>query len=283
MTQFDTVYNKYIQRISEDMPVNLEPGIGAGAGERAPATFTDTANYKITPELVASVIDSVIDYLQTRNNYSPLPYKDFQKMVMADKIVALTPLNPTKAVYAARVVYNAMKDAGFITDEKSGGKKGTALISEPTEEEVEEVADTATDEVVAEIEKPEREKITIDDDEITTFFKSADFPVEDVTPEEEEALYPAWSSIPDDKDIEWTELCKLVGMSTATKLKDIQAILPSDSVGKEEEGTPFIEDEDNIDDEDLTDTDRVISRSEVEKEISPNFRFSGSPYRDIND
>lgn len=283
MTQFDTVYNKYIQRISEDMPVNLEPGIGAGAGERAPATFTDTANYKITPEQVASVIDSVIDYLQTRNNYSPLPYKDFQKMVMADKIVALTPLNPTKAVYAARVVYNAMKDAGFITDEKSGSKKGTALISEPTEEEVEEVADTATDEVVAEIEKPEREKITLDDDEITTFFKSADFPVEDVTPEEEEALYPAWSLIPDDKDIEWADLCKLVGMSTATKLKDIQAILPSDSVSKEEEGTPFIEDEDQIDDEDLTDTDRVISRGEVERELSPNFRFSSSPYRDMND
>jgi hypothetical protein len=284
MTQFDTIYNKYIQRISEDMPINLEPGIGVGAGERAPATFTDTANYKITPQQVASVIDSVIDYLQTRNNYSPLPYKDFQKMVIADKIVAHTSLNPTKAVYAARVVYNAMKDAGFITDEKSGGKKGTALISEPTEEEVEEVADTATDEVVAEIEKPEKEKITIDDDEITTFFKSADFPVEDVTPEEEGALYPAWNSLPDDKDIEWTDLCKLVGMSTATKLKNIQAILPSDSTSKEEEeGTPFIEDEDQIDDEDLTDTDRVISRGEVERELSPNFRFSGSPYRDMND
>lgn len=283
MTQFDTIYSKHIQRISEDMPINLELGVVPGASERAPATFTDTANYKITPEQVVRVIDSVIDYLQTRNNYSPLPYKDFQKMVIADKIVGFTSLNSTKAVYAARVVYNAMKDAGFITDERSSSRKGVALLDEPTEEEVEEVADAATDEVVAGIVAPEREKIVIDDDEVTTFFKSVDFPVENVTAEEEETLYPAWNLIPSDKDIEWTDLCKLVGMSTATKLKRVQAILPSDSVSKDSEGTPFIEDEDQIDSEDLADTDRVISKGEVERELSPGFRFSSSPYRDMND
>ena len=284
MTQFDTIYSKYIQRISEDMPINLELGIAPGAGERAPATFTDTANYKITPEQVASVIDSVIDYLQTRNNYSPLPYKDFQKMVMADKIVALTPLNPTKAVYAARVVYNAMKDAGFITDEKSSSKKGITLDADPTAEDVEEIATEVAAEVAEiETEAPEKEKIVIDDDEVTTFFKSADFPVEEVTAEEEEELLTAWNLVPNDIDIEWSDLCKLVGMSTATKLKEIQAILPSESASKDEEGSPFIEDEDQIDDEDLTDTDRVISRGEVERELSPNFRFSSSPYKDMND
>lgn len=280
MTQFDSLYENYLTRISEDMPVDLMPGINVGAGANAPATFTDTANYKLTPEQTASIIDSIIDYLQTRNNHSPLPYKEFQKHVVADKIVTHSSLNPTKAVYAARVVYNAMKDAGYITDEKS---KGVALISEPTAEEVEETADAVIDDINNET-STEREKIEIQDEEVTTFFKVKDFPVEEVTTEEEDVLVDAWNKIPDNADIEWSDLCRLISLTKANKLKEIGAILPSENTSKDtEDGSPFIEDEDHLEDDELTDTDRRMSSAEVEREISPDFRRGSSPYREYND
>lgn len=281
MTQFDSLYEKFLTKISEDMPVDLMPGINVGAGTNAPATFTDTANYKLTPEQTARVIDSVIDYLQTRNNHSPLPYKEFQKHVIADKIVTHSSLNPTKAVYASRVIYNAMKDAGFITDEKS---KGTVLISEPTAEEVDETADAVIDDINNEV-PAERERIEIPDEEVTTFFKVKDFPVEEVTTEEEDVLVDAWNKIPDNTDIEWSDLCKLVSLTKANKLKEIGAILPSENTSNDtEEGSPFIEDdEDRLEDDELTDTDRRISPAEVEREISPEFRRNSSPYREYHD
>jgi hypothetical protein len=287
MTAFETLYENVLKTLSEDMPVDLEPGINVGSGANVPVPFTDTANYKITPEQAARVIDSVIDYLHTRNGHSPLPYRSFQTDVIAGKIVLYSTLNPTKAVYAARVVYNAMKDAGFITDERNGTKRGTILLNnEPDPEEVDEVADsvaaeTNTTEVVN---KPEREKIEMqDEEEVSVFFKSNDFPVEEVTPEEEEELFTAWSTIPDGTDIEWNDIVKRVGLTKALKLKDIKALLPS-SLSSVDSGNAFIEDEDEyVEPDDVTDTDRSISQTEVEREIEPSFRRSFSQYKNSED
>jgi hypothetical protein len=287
MTAFETLYENILKTLSEDMPVDLEPGINVGAGANLPVSFTDTANYKITPEQAARVIDSVIDYLHTRNGHSPLPYRSFQTDVIAGKIVLYSTLNPTKAVYAARVVYNAMRDAGFITDERSGTKRGTILLNtEPAPEEVDEVADTVAAETsdTEAVNKPEREKIEIqDEEEVSVFFKANDFPVEEVTAEEEEDLITAWSSLPSDTDIEWNDIVKRIGLTKALKLKDVRALLPS-SVSSVDSGEAFIDDEDEyIAPEDVTDTDRSISQAEVEREVEPSFRRSFTQYRNSDE
>lgn len=283
---FEALYEKTLKGLNENVPVDLAPGVNIGAGAGVPISFTDTANYKITPEQAARVIDSVVDYLQTRNGHSPLPYRSFQTDVIADKIVVYSALNPTKAKYAARVVYNAMKDAGIISDERS---KGTGLVSEPTPEEVDEVADTVSansEEVPVAPQKPEREKIEIpDEEEASVFFKASDFPVEEVTPEEEEVLYTAWEKLPSQEDIEWSDIVKSIGLTQANKLKDIKAILPTAGSSTEQgEGSPYIEDEDAItSDDDVTDTDWRYSQSEVEKELDPYSSRTSSGYRDRED
>lgn len=285
---FEALYKQTLKNLNEDMPVDLAPGVNVGVGAGVPVSFTDTANYKLEPEQAARVIDSVVDYLLTRNSHSPLPYRSFQTDVIADKIVVYSSLNSTKAKYAARVVYNAMKDAGIISDERS---KGTALISEPTPEEVDEIADTVSvsteeaDTTPAPV-RPEREKIEIpDEEEASVFFKANDFPVEEVTPEEEEVLYTAWEKLPSEEDIEWTNIVRAVGLTQANKLKDIKAILPSSTSSAEQgESSSFIDDEDRLTpDDDVTDTDWKFSQSEVEREINPYSSRSTSGYRDLED
>jgi hypothetical protein len=292
MTAFDKLYEKYLNRVNEDMPIDLVPGIGPGIGAATgpSVNFTDTANYKITHDQAARVIDDVVDYLRTRNNHSPLPYRLFQTDVVANKIVVHTPLNPTKAKYAARVVYNAMKDNGIITDERSGPKAGTTLAEDPTPEDVDEVAN----EVVAAVGeedsepvavKPEREKITIpNEEEASVFFRAKNFPVEEVTVDEEEVLVKAWEKIPENEDVEWSDIVKLIGLTTADKLKNIKAILPAqNSLSGAEGDAAFIEDEDYIDPEDVTDTDRRLSQTEVERELDNSFRRTRSGYGDLED
>ena len=284
---FEALYKQTLKNLNEDMPVDLAPGVNVGIGADVPVSFTDSANYKLEPEQAARVIDSVVDYLITRNNRSPLPYRSFQTDVIADKIVIYSSLNSTKAKYAARVVYNAMKDAGIISDERS---KGTVLISEPTPEEVDEIADTVADNT-EEVDaapasvKPEREKIEIpDEEEASVFFKANDFPVEEVTPEEEEVLYAAWEKIPTGEDVEWTTIVKTVGLTQANKLKDIKALLPTASSAEQEEGSAFIDDEDRLTpDDDVTDTDWKLSQSEVERELDPYSSRTRSGYGSSED
>ena len=267
MTKFDNLFSSFLSKINEDMPVDLYPGVAPGAGERVAATFPERANYALTPEQVTRVVNDVIDYLQTRNNHSPLPYKDFQAAVVASKIVINSSLNKTKAKYAARVVHNAMIDANIITDERSGTKINTV----PEAEEVENLADDIVDEVNTQIAAaPE-----VDREESSSFYKAKDFPTGAVEEEEEEnTLEQAWNSIPDDKDVSWTELLKLVGLSVANSLKEIGAIIPSESKAENDNEEKEISDIefDEFDEPDLSDEG-------ASREIDPNYSERRSPYR----
>jgi hypothetical protein len=263
MTKFDSLYEKFLNRVNEDMPITLMPGMEAGDRD-VPVTFPEKANYTLTPEQVVSVINDIIDYLLTRNRYSPLPYKSFQTDVIADKIVGRTSLNRTKATYAARVLHNAMIEAGIIKDERSG----TSINQEPSEETVQSVADT----VSAETESMSMETpVGDDEEEASVYHKAKDFPAE----VDDEELEAAWNKIPEDTDIEWSKLLKLVGLSKAERMKNIRAIIPvldSEKVTDEEsEGeVPLIDPDFESDDDD-------IDLSEIDPTI-----VRRSPYRNSN-
>jgi len=271
MTRFDTLYKTFFQRVNEDMPVDLYPGIEPNAGERVIAAFPEKSNYILTPAQVTATVNDVIDYLQTRNNHSPLPYKDFQEQVIAKKIVVNSGLNKTKAKYAARVVHNAMIDSNIITDERSG----TKINNIPQPEEVEVIADDIVDEVNTQIAKaPEQSEPESKESE--KYFKSKDFPAStaDTEGEEDSELETAWNKLPDNEDISWTELRKVIGMTTATKLIDIGALIPTEDTenNEEEEDVPEIE-FDEFDEPDLSD-------DAVSRHIEPNYSERRSPYRD---
>jgi hypothetical protein len=260
MTNFDKLYNSLFAKINEDV-VDLDPTVGVGAGERVPVSFPENSNYILAPEQAASIIDDVIDYLVTRNNHSPLDYKSFQTLVIAKKITQRSFLNPTKAKYAARVVHNAMIEAGFITDERSR----TSVRREPSPVEVEEVAGIVATELN---ETPSLEVA----DEAESYYKTKDFPPE----VDDEVLENAWNKLPDNEDIKWVNICKLIGKSNAEGLISIHAILPAetaDTTGNEddESDVPILDNEVN----DVNDTSDV-------DEIEPHFRRTESPYRNDN-
>jgi hypothetical protein len=273
MSKFDELYNKVLNRVNEDVPVTLMPGIEGGRGE-VPAAFPEKANYTLTPAQVSDVIGDVVDYLLTRNRHSPLPYKLFQTDVIADKIMGRSSLNRTKAGYAARVVHNSMIEAGIITDERSG----TSITRTPTEEEVETIADTVsreTEEITSNVSTDKSANIDIEDDfdaeEASTYHKAKDFPAE----LDDEGLEAKWNLIPDDTDIEWPDLLKTVGLKDAERLKGIGAIVPV---------LPSKDDGDYDEDSgEIPTLDEPVSDDEYPdlREIEPDI-YRRSPYRDFN-
>ena len=256
MTKFDSLYNTILNRVNEDMPVTLMPGIEGGARD-IPVTFPEKANYSLTPEQVANVVGDVVDYLITRNRRSPLPYKLFQTDVIADKIVGRSSLNKTKATYAARVLHNAMIEANIITDERSG----TTLHHEPSEQEVQDVAATVSSETEEMSAEAPVVKDEPEEEEASVYHKAKDFPAEI----DDEELEAAWNKIPDNVDIEWSKLLKIIGLTKAEQLKDVRAIIPVTGIEKtddeETEGeTPILDPDIESDDVDMREIDPTIYR-----------------------
>lgn len=268
MSKFEELYNNILKRVNEDMPVSLMPGMEGGVRD-VPVNFPEKANYALTPEQANNAIADVVDYLSTRNRYSPLPYKLFQTDVISDKIMGRSSLNRTKANYAARVLHNAMIEANIISDERSG----TLLNRAPSEEETEEISNIVSRETqeMSQAQKSENdvEPHKAETEEASIYHKAKDFPAE----VDNEELEAAWDLIPDNTDIEWTKLLKLIGLKHAEALIDIRAIVP---VFSDEEKTREEETEETpILDEPIGDDEYPDLR-----EIDPDI-YRRSPYRDL--
>jgi predicted transcriptional regulator len=132
--KFDSIYENLLKEYS---PIDIVPGY-EGTGGEAPAEFPvkSEGKYSLTPEETKAALEEIVSGLREAGGHSDKTYKEFQEQDIVNAIKSVKPLSGTNAKYAARVLHNALKSAGIITDERDGGIK---LSHEPSEEETEEV------------------------------------------------------------------------------------------------------------------------------------------------
>lgn len=101
----------------------VEMGEYSGSGEDIEANFPEQSKgkYDLTPEETANVFKQFLSKFKQQGGKSPKLYKDFYEMELAPVVREIKPsINNTNAKYSARVLYNAMKAAGVVKDERDG-------------------------------------------------------------------------------------------------------------------------------------------------------------------
>jgi len=95
----------------------------AGTGEEIKADFPELSKgkYDLTPEETSQVYKAFLAKFKEQGGKSPKLYKDFYEMELAPVIREIKPsINNTNSKYSARVLYNALKTAGVVKDERDG-------------------------------------------------------------------------------------------------------------------------------------------------------------------
>lgn len=101
----------------------VEMGEYGGTGEDIGAEFPEQSRgkYDLTPDETASVYKQFLASFRAQGGKSPKLYKDFYEIELAPVVREIKPsINNTNAKYTARVLYNAMKAAGVLKDERDG-------------------------------------------------------------------------------------------------------------------------------------------------------------------
>lgn len=101
----------------------VEMGEYSGTGEDISATFPEQSRgkYDLTPEETAAVYKQFLSKFKQQGGKSPKLYKDFYEMELSPVVREIKPsINNTNAKYSARVLYNALKAAGVLRDERDG-------------------------------------------------------------------------------------------------------------------------------------------------------------------
>lgn len=110
-----------VKVINELAPVEM--GDYSGSGEDIEASFPEQSRgkYDLTPQETSKIFVQFLKNFRQQGGKSPKLYKDFYEMELAPVIREIKPsINNTNAKYSARVLYNAMKAAGVLKDERDG-------------------------------------------------------------------------------------------------------------------------------------------------------------------
>lgn len=216
-SKFDSLFE---QLLTELTPVDITPGY-SGSGEEIAPEFSEGAQgkYALTPEQSKEAGKAYIAKLRDLGGRTDKNYKDFQKDDIAPIVKQIGNLTGTNSVFAARVIHNALRDAGIITDDRDGTT--TLKIASPSKEQMEQVADKA-EEVASTL------STTSSDDEDLVYYKSGSFDLDDA------ALEKKWNALPDG-NLEWSDIVKKIGTTAALDLLDKDQIL-STPRPEEEEG-----------------------------------------------
>lgn len=121
-------YKNNLKKIISEAPVELAGDIGP-EGLKAEFPEMSKGKYDLSPEETAKVYKTFIDKFKSEGGKSPKLYKDFYEMEIAPVVREVKPtINATNSKYTARVLYNAMKAAGVVKDERDGValKKGVS-------------------------------------------------------------------------------------------------------------------------------------------------------------
>lgn len=122
-TDSKLIFEAYVRGkvLNELAPVEM--GEYGGTGEDITASFPEQSRgkYDLTPQETATVFKQFLMQFKSQGGKSPKLYKDFYEMEMAPVIRQIKPsINNTNAKYTARVLYNAMKEANVVKDERDG-------------------------------------------------------------------------------------------------------------------------------------------------------------------
>ncbi len=118
---FEVYKNKRAAIVNEG-PVSFEPEY-AGSGGEVQAEFPELAagKYALTPEQTAAVLTKFVANFKAMGGNSPKLYKDFYETELGPLVREVNPsINNTNAKYASRVLYNALKAAKVVKDERDG-------------------------------------------------------------------------------------------------------------------------------------------------------------------
>lgn len=117
------IFESYLKGriVNELAPVEM--GEYGGTGEDIKASFPEQSRgkYDLTPEETAAVFKQFLAKFKSQGGKSPKLYKDFYEMELAPVVREVKPsINNTNAKYTSRVLYNAMKEAQVVKDERDG-------------------------------------------------------------------------------------------------------------------------------------------------------------------
>lgn len=116
------IYQQKRTSVLNEAPVSFEPEY-SGSGEEVKAEFPELAKgkYALTPEETAAVLSKFVANFKGMGGNSPKLYKDFYETELAPIVREINPgINNTNAKYASRVLYNALKAAKVVKDERDG-------------------------------------------------------------------------------------------------------------------------------------------------------------------
>lgn len=120
----------------------VEMGEYGGTGEEIKAEFPEQSRgkYDLTPDETATVYKTFLTKFKSQGGKSPKLYKDFYEMELAPVVREIKPaINNTNAKYTARVLYNALKAAGVVKDER-GGVQGIKMEKKVSDKGAENLA-----------------------------------------------------------------------------------------------------------------------------------------------
>lgn len=116
------IFEAYLsKKVLNEAPVEM--GEYGGTGEDIKASFPEQSRgkYDLTPEETAAVFKQFLTKFKSQGGKSPKLYKDFYEMELSPVVREIKPsINNTNAKYTSRVLYNAMKEAQVLKDERDG-------------------------------------------------------------------------------------------------------------------------------------------------------------------
>jgi len=118
---FEAYKTKKTSTLTE-APVTFEPDY-KGSGEEVKAEFPELAKgkYALSEEETAAVLSKFVANFKAMGGNSPKLYKDFYETELSPLVREVSPgINNTNAKYASRVLYNALKAAKVVKDERDG-------------------------------------------------------------------------------------------------------------------------------------------------------------------
>jgi len=167
------LFEAYKSIFNENVPVELMGGYG-GTGEEVTASFPELSRgkYDLSPEETKQVFSNFIKKFKELGGKSPKLYKDFYESEIAPIVRQTKPsINNTNSKYTSRVLYNALKEAKVISDERDGvsldkrpSVEGVAKLTKYTFKNAEKLG--------TEAEEPEEDSFTgLDDLTLKRFYE----------------------------------------------------------------------------------------------------------------
>lgn len=117
------IFEAYKGKQLAEMAPPVELGEYQGTGSEIAPEFPELSKgkYDLTPEETSGVYAKFLDNFRKKGGKSPKLYKDFYEMEIAPVVRDIKPsINNTNAKYCARVLYNALKEASVLKDERDG-------------------------------------------------------------------------------------------------------------------------------------------------------------------